>query len=235
MLETQRENPPLFQLKTLVTVLCLCLTAGRAIAAEAVDVALVLAVDCSLSVTEDEFHLQIQGIADALRSKDVMTLIKSGYKGSIAVVLLEWSSQDTQDVAIPWTKLASSEDIQGYAERLVHTPRLQTGYTSISGAIEAGLGLFTRAPFPAVRHVIDISTDGDNNDGVAPEVMRDRAALAGVTINGLTITHELAYLELYFQHHVITGPGGFVVKADDYAAYHDAMKRKLLREIQPVS
>jgi len=216
-------------------VFCLAVVGGLARADEAVDVSLVLAVDCSYSVTEDEFQLQIQGIADALRSRDVEALIKSGPNGSIAVVLLEWSSEDAQAVAIPWTKLANIVDIERYAELLVRAPRFEPGYTSISGAIRAGIGLLSKSPFRTPREVIDISTDGDNNDGVSPETARDVAAQSGVTINGLAITRELPYLELYFQHHVITGSNSFVIKADDYAAYHDAMKRKLLREIQPVS
>ena len=219
-----------------IFILCLGLAAGHSKDPDAVDVALVLAVDCSYSVTEDEFGLQLQGIADALRSPDVKRLIRSGADGGIGVVLLEWSGHDTQDVAIPWTRLGSDESIENYADHLLRLHRLESGYTSISGAIGAGLAQLSRVSFRAERRVIDISTDGINNDGVQPDIMRDLAARAGVTVNGLTITNDVAYLDLYFQHHVITGPRSFVVKADDYAAYHEAMKRKLLREIEePVS
>ena len=219
----------------LAVVLNLQIGIGPAKAAEPVDLALVLAVDCSFSVSEDEYHFQLQAIADALRSKDVASEISSGSNGGIAVVMMEWAGEGEQKAATPWTRLASASDIEAYAEALTHAPRYETGYTSISGAIAGGLTLLTHAPFVAGRRVIDISTDGDNNDGPRPEVVRDRAARLGVTINGLAITHNLPYLDLYFQHHVIAGPGSFVLKADDDAAFHAAMKRKLLLEIQPVS
>ena len=54
---------------------------------------------------------------------------------------------------------------------------------------------------------------------------------AGITVNGLTIQNEISWLHYYFRNHVIGGPGAFVVIANDYAAYADAIRRKLLREI----
>ena len=41
----------------------------------------------------------------------------------------------------------------------------------------------------------------------------------------------MPYLHHYFRNHVIAGPGAFVETAGDYADYHRAIKRKLLREI----
>ena len=199
------------------------------------DLALVLAVDCSYSVDGDEFQFQMQSIAEALRSKDVMALIRSGSHGSIAIVLLEWSGEGEQRAATPWAKIASEGDITAFTELLARTPRLEAGYTSISGAIGEGLSVLARSPYPAARRVIDISTDGVNNDGEPPDRLRDLAARAGVTVNGLAITREVPYLDLYFEHHVITGPGSFVLKADNRLAFRVAMKRKLLKEIQPVS
>ena len=200
---------------------------------EAVDLALVLAVDCSYSVDDAEFQFQLRGLADALTSPDVMASIKHGAHGRIAVTILEWASKDVQHVAISWTELATRAEIAGFAERLQGLKRIETGVTSISGAMRAGNGLLSAMPFAASRRVIDISTDGINNDGVRPEVARAESERLGIIVNGLAITREVGYLDLYFQHSVITGPGSFVIKADDEQGYHDAIKRKLLKEIAP--
>jgi Ca-activated chloride channel homolog len=114
--------------------------------------------------------------------------------------------------------------------------RLERGYTSISGAMRAGMAYLGALTLHADRRIIDISTDGTNNDGVRPDIMRDLASQRGIIIDGLAITREVGYLDLYFQHHVITGPGSFVIKADDQLSYHEAIRLKLLREVSaPVS
>jgi Protein of unknown function (DUF1194) len=47
----------------------------------------------------------------------------------------------------------------------------------------------------------------------------------------LTILNEWPTLNIYFQNQVVGGEGHFVIPADDYAAYAEAIYRKLLREI----
>ena len=64
-------------------------TAEVARAAEAVDVALVLAADVSRSINDEEFGLQRQGYATALTSPRVLNAIHSGVHGSIAVAFVE--------------------------------------------------------------------------------------------------------------------------------------------------
>ena len=57
------------------------------------------------------------------------------------------------------------------------------------------------------RRTLDVSGDGTNNDGIAPELARRDAALAGVTVNGLVIGANVATLGRYYQQFVIQGPG----------------------------
>lgn len=64
--------------------------------------------------------------------------------------------------------------------------------------------------------------------------MRDYAALAGVTVNGLAIINDEPYLEQYYREHVIGGPGAFVMVAKDYTDFVRAIRHKLLRELSPV-
>ena len=81
------------------------------------------------------------------------------------------------------------------------------------------------------RRTLDVSGDGTNNDGIAPELARRDAALAGVTVNGLVIGANVATLGRYYQQFVIQGPGAFVESAEDYDGFERAMRRKLLREL----
>jgi hypothetical protein len=62
-------------------------------------------------------------------------------------------------------------------------------------------------------------------------VARDRITAGGMTINGLVILDEWPTLDLYFQRQVVGGPDHFVIVADDYEAYAQAIYRKLLQEI----
>ncbi len=96
-------------LRRTVLSLGLCLGVGAlpaaAAAGETVDMALVLAVDCSYSVDASEFRLQIKGLADAFRRSDIHAAIKGGSTGRIAVTLMQWSDDKNQLLALPWTVL----------------------------------------------------------------------------------------------------------------------------------
>ena len=77
----------------------------------------------------------------------------------------------------------------------------------------------------------DVSGDGRNNNGVKLRPVRDRIVADGITINGLVILNEDPTLDRYFESDVVGGVGSFVVRAEDYDDYVEAMRRKLLREI----
>lgn len=198
-----------------------------------VDLALVLAVDCSWSVDAFEYRLQMQGLARAFRDPDIQEAIGKGPGGRIAIILIQWSGRDQQRVAIPWTEIGTAPEAERLADRISTTPRLTAdGATSIRAAIDASIVALLQSPYRNVRWTIDISADGTNNNGGRPDESRDRAVAAGITINGLTILNEVPYLDVYFQNHVIGGPNAFVIKANDYGAYGEAIRMKLLKEIE---
>ena len=85
---------------------------------------------------------------------------------------------------------------------------------------------------PAPRRTIDLSGDGPNNSGSDPDIVRDAAAAAGITINGLAILNEIPTLDIYYTEHVIGGPDAFLLIAKDYRDFARAVRQKLLREIQ---
>ena len=197
-----------------------------------VDLALILAVDVSASVDQAEYHLQNQGLAKAITSPEAIRLIRRCHFGRIAVMIVQWSSRQSQSVVVPWTIVSDEATADRVARAVSAAPRQSAGATSISAMIDFGMVQFFRAPITAPRHVIDISTDGVNNDGVRPRFPRGRANAAGVTINGLTILNDVNNLDIYFRQYISAGPNNFVMKADDYEAYKTAIKRKLLKEVE---
>ncbi len=203
----------------------------------AVDVELVLAVDCSYSVDAQEFELQMRGLAQAFESTTVQQAILGSPRGVIAVIVVQWSGSSSQEIAVPWTLVYDASSARGIARAIRSAPRLTAdGATSISAMVEIGVALFSANQFAGDRRVIDISADGFNNTGPPMPLLRLYAESNDVTINGLAIIDEHPELESYFQYHVITGPGAFMITANDYAAYGDAITRKLLREIfKPIS
>ena len=210
--------------------LILPLSAGRA-QVQDVDLALILAIDCSFSVDAREFALQMDGIGRAFMRDDVKKAIAQGHRQRIAVAVVQWSDDRNQIVTLPWTVVAGAADADALGQLLMNMPRqLAEGGTSISSALAFSAALFATAP-SAERQVIDVSTDGRNNSGPPVSPMRDRLVGEGITINGLTILNEWPTLDSYFENNVAGGVGYFVIPANDYEDYGEAMFRKLLREI----
>ena len=205
-------------------------------AQEPVDLALVLAVDSSGSVSGYEFDLQMRGLAEAFRSPGVVNAIKAAAPNGVAVNLMQWSSVDEQGQAFGWLIVRDTASAERVADLIDRTPRLvQDGATAISAALDfaARLALGVNAK----RRVIDLSGDGrDNQSGEILEG-RIKAVAAGITVNGLAILNEDPLLEFYYLSEIIGGEGAFVLGADDYDDFAQAMEIKLIKEISsaPVS
>jgi hypothetical protein len=217
---------------SLSLVLSLTARPPAAAAAEKVDLALVLAVDCSYSVDASEFRLQIKGLADAFRRSDIHDAIKGGANGRIAVTLMEWSDDKNQLLALPWTILDSPETAENFADKVGRLRRgLAEGGTAIGDALRFAAAVLMASPYTTERRVIDLSSDGRNNRGDVVTIARDEVVARGITINGLPILNEWPTLDKYFEQQIIGGPYHFMVPANDYQAYGNAIARKLLREI----
>ncbi len=197
----------------------------------AVDLALVLAVDGSASVTYDEFGLIAGGMAAALREPTIIAALIGGpAKASIGSLLL-WSGTGAQEVITDWTLIASAADARAFADAVENMPRIvKAGETAIGEALLASLTLLSHLPDTPARQVVDVIGDGRSNAGIAPGPIRDRMAAAGITINGLCILHEEPDLLQSYTQEVIGGPGAFALTCQDYPAFAAAMKLKLARE-----
>jgi Ca-activated chloride channel homolog len=197
-----------------------------------VDLALILAVDGSASVTYDEFNLIASGMASALRDAVVVRgLIDGPAKASLGALLL-WSGSGQQAVLTEWTQIASPKDATDFADAVDNMSRvIQPGQTAIGEALLAALTLFGHLPAQPARRVVDVIGDGRSNDGIAPGPIRDRMAGAGITINGLCILHEEPDLLASYTREVIGGPGAFAVTCKTYDDFTEAMRQKLTREV----
>ncbi|QQS12005.1 MAG: DUF1194 domain-containing protein [Rhodospirillales bacterium] len=214
--------------------------AARADDDKAVDLALALAVDISGSIDPDEAVLQRQGYIRAFADPAVRRAILGGYNGRIAVAFFEWSDAYRQRTLVDWTLLDSERAIDGFIARLEREPITIWMRTSISGAIRHAIPLFERNPWRAERRVLDISGDGANNDGGLITQARDEALARGIVINGLPIMNGRPNkwgfppdhdLDAYYVGCVIGGPRSFIVVANSFADFHEAIRKKLLQEI----
>ncbi len=196
-----------------------------------VDLALALAVDCSFSVDETEYQLQMQGLGSALADPQVAEAIKNGATGRIAIAIYQWSDNESQGVVLPWTVIDASVDAEAIGRKVAALPRsIPQGGTAISSALIFGAALLILAP-TAERQVIDLSTDGRNNLGGPAPNARNTVVARGITINGLAIATEWPTLDQYLEAQVTGGPGNFVIKAGGYDDFGAAMLKKLVKEI----
>jgi len=210
---------------------------------EQMDLLLVLAADVSRSVDHLKHRLQREGYAAAISDKRVLDAISSGRHRRIAVCYVEWSGVTAQRLLIDWTVIDGPDAARKFGDSLIELPRSFAERTSISGAIDFAVTLFDQAPFKAERRTIDISGDGTNNSGRDVAAARDEAVAKGITINGLVILSErpLAWnpehtnppggLENYYRQNVIGGPGAFVVVAENFNSFGQAIVKKLVAEI----
>lgn len=198
---------------------------------DAVDLALVLAVDVSASVDFDEFALMLGGLAAAFEDPAVIAAATGGPRGAVAVAVLFWS--EAQEAALPWTRVADPEAGASLAAALLAAPRLpRAGATALGEGLVAALTLLGRCPAPATRQVVDVSGDGAGNRGRASGPVRDVAVAAGVVINGLAVLNEEPDLLQHYAAEVIGGPGSFVMACADFADFAEAIGRKLVREMR---
>ncbi len=198
--------------------------------AQAAAVALVLAIDVSESVSADRYALQHDGIARAFEAPELIDAI-AAVPGGIEALVLEWSDPDKIAITVGWTRIANRDAAAAFSAAVRATRRTSAGLTAIGSAMLAAAAAFDHMPEPAAHRVIDISGDGMANFGAPPAAVRDGLVKQGITINGLAILSEEPWLDDYYRHNVIGGPAAFVVVAQSFDSFADAMLRKLVQEV----
>ncbi|WBV44443.1 DUF1194 domain-containing protein [Pseudoroseomonas cervicalis] len=213
---------------------------ARAAELEPVDVELVLAVDVSRSVDPEEQELQFNGYAQAFRDPRLAEGIARGAIGAIAVTFFTWSDWNIQELLVPWMRVDGPASAARFSDAIDAAPRRTHLYTSISGAIDYAAGLFGQG-YEGTRQVVDISGDGVNNSGRPLAQAREEALRRGIILNGLAVLDktpppaQLAALnpplDEYYRDQVIGGPGAFLMVAEGFTAFENAVRRKIIREI----
>ena len=229
--------------RSLLVLLAICSAPSAARAAEPVDLLLVFAADVSRSIDQPKFQLQREGYAAAIADKRVLEAITAGRNRRIAVAFVEWSGVSSQKVLIDWTMIDGPDAAKKFGDQLVELPRSFAERTSIAGGIDFAMGVLKNAPYEAPRRTIDVSGDGTNNSGRNVTLARDEAVAQGITINGLVIlsdrpmawnpehTNPPGGLANYYRDNVIGGPGSFVIVAEDFNSFGQAIVKKLIAEI----
>lgn len=221
------EHGPLVRRLALGLVLALWVTP----AAAHCRLALLLAMDVSASVDSGEYALQRDGLAQALARPDIRRAILSGAPGSVALAIFEWSGRSQQTVMLDWTVLDSEATLDLVAAQVAEARRSWKDYPTAMGyALGYAAGLLERAP-RCDRQVIDVSGDGVNNEGFAPDRAYAHFPLEDVTVNGLVIEGVEPGITRFYRTEVLRGPGSFLEIAPDFEGFADAMARKLFREV----
>lgn len=227
---------------------------GGAAHATPVALELALVIDVSGSVDSAEFQLQRDGYRAAFQSASVGSAIESfAGSGGIAVGVYFFSSNVVQ--AVGWTQLTSAAEAASFGTLLGGLAEPGTSAAAIGGGqlgnntnIAEGIdrareGMLANS-FTGARQVMDVSGDGEQNttrDGSTGcstsafcisqlQQARNAAALAGITLNGLAITDDIATLDDYYASNVRSGPGSFVLNAT-FATFAAAVEAKIGREI----
>lgn len=195
----------------------------------ACETALVLAIDVSGSVDQQEYRLQMDGLAAALKDP---TVIDALVAAQARISVLQWSGSSRQQIIVPWIATVSEAEVDRLAREVEAAPRAFRHYsTAIGEALSTSAAMLGEIAGVCDRQVIDVSGDGTNNEGVEVTRMRDALIRGGVVINGLAIEMSEPDLTIYYQRNVIGGTGSFVMTARTFQDYPEAIRRKLLREL----
>ncbi len=199
-------------------------------AASGCDLALVLAVDVSLSVDMSEFSLQTRGTADALLDERVKAALLSSGTG-VSIAFVQWSGRHDQVASTSWTHVTTASELEQLSATIRGTARQFQSRTAPGSAIEFASVLHQSNPLTCDRKVIDVSGDGVENTGLRTRDARVQAVARDITINGLVVSGADDDVEGFYRHNVIGGPGAFLETANGYEDYPRAIRDKLLKEL----
>jgi hypothetical protein len=207
---------------------------------EKVGMQLILAADVSGSVNAARYKIQQDGYLEALGDSRVLNVIRELDPPVLAVTFIAWSRE--QEVMVPWMRVQDAKSMDSFRNRLKDARRPQIGInTLISRALLFCNRLFDQE-FAGGRKVIDVSGDGDDNQGIVGlREVRDALVARGVVINGLPIIvkpPEYIFppqppegLDIYYRNHVVGGEGHVTIESIGFDNFKQAILQKLLLEI----
>ena len=196
--------------------------------------ALLLMLDVSSSVDAAEDRLQRNGLAAALINPDVQSaFLAGGPERPVALAAFEWSGRWRQTTILDWREIRGPGDLVTAAEEVAASIRSETRFpTALGYALGHAASVLAEGPV-CDRQVIDVSGDGENNEGFPPALAYRNFPLSGVTVNALAIGGSIPLDDMvaYYRREVIRGPGAFVEQAQGYEDFERAIRKKLEREV----
>lgn len=199
------------------------------------DVALVLAIDASSSISSSEFDLQIEGYVNALTSAPVGQSFSDA--GVVDLAAVFWADSAYKPQIVSWHRVTSDSDLTRFAEALAGTPRKIGGNTDLGAGLNVAIDLLTADAICADRLVIDVSGDGRasvaarRDAAMSVGLMRRRAEAEGIVINALAIRSDDPDLGDYYRRTLSTGIGAFVMEVDGFDTFQKAIAEKLMKEV----
>ena len=153
------------RLLTLIALSC-ALLAGRVALADGIrtDVNIVTGLDLSGSIEAPEAQLQMEGIAMAIRSPQIIAAIHYGAIGRIGFALFVWAD-GSYPVLGAWRVISTPEEAVAVSEEVASRLRairdsdivVRLGaLTDVSGAIDYGRSMLQSAPFDTNHRIINI-------------------------------------------------------------------------------
>ncbi len=207
----------------LAAILC-CLAAP----VQACRLALALTIDVSGSIDPAEYRFQMDGLADALADPIISEAL---VQAQAAVMVVQWSGAQDQEISIPWRRITDFDTADQLALQVRQIKRRwYGGKTAIGDALDHVIDQFAQVP-DCTRRVIDVSGDGQLNDGTELADARGRARAGGFTVNGVAIDRVGRSITQFYRQHLMTGPNSFVVTSRGYSDYPETIRKKLFREV----
>lgn len=213
-----------------LTCLLLLTTSPSAGERQPVDVALVLALDVSGSISDDAWKTQREGIASAVGSDQFAQAVRRGQIGRIAIAVVQWGTSPR--MVIDWRVVESPGQIGALAQEMRAMQRAESGGTCMGTMLKMITAELKPWDDYATKRIVDVSGDGASNCGLDLPGMRTVALKEGITINGLPIVTPIEpKVADWYADNVIGGPGAFTVVADGNGGFAEAFLRKLTVEI----
>jgi hypothetical protein len=207
---------------------------------EKVGMQLILAADVSGSVNPMRYKTQQDGYLEALGDSRLLNVIGELDPPALAITFIAWARE--QEAMVPWMRVEDAKSMDLFRNRLKNTQRPRIGVnTFISKALLFCDRQFDQ-DFTGGRKVIDVSGDGDDNQGIGGlREVRDILVAKGVVINGLPIIvkpPEYIFppqppegLDVYYRKHVVGGEGHVSIESVGFDNFKQAILQKLLLEI----
>ena len=221
-----------------------------------VDIELMLLLDGSGSVDNEEWRLQMDAYCFAFQSRELHAAVER--LGGVMVRAANFSTAGKISGTTHTRVLRTAKDCNDWAAHMrSRINQRARGGTAIGDALLWAMNDLGNNDFVSRRRIIDVSGDGPND---ADEVlignrethssngkridygatMAEVAAAreGAVTINAISIGADFFtqdenpdYLREWYAKNMPMGVGSFTMHAEDFEAFEDAIKRKLIREI----